>query len=75
MKDIIYHIRIKKEYAGEALEKLIRDEAIEMAVDSIPDWQQKETLKRLKEMKEDTLSVVSEDDFFEALYKGKDTDV
>lgn len=75
MEDIIYHIRIKKAYAGEALEKLIRDEAIEMAADSIPDWQQKETLKRLKEMKEDPLSVVSEDDFFEALYKGKDTDV
>lgn len=75
MEDIIYHIRIKKAYAGEALEKLIRDEAIEMAVDSIPGWQQKETLTRLKEMKEDPLSVVSEDDFFDSLYKGKDTDV
>ena len=75
MSDIIYHIRIKKAYAGEALEKLIQDEAIEMATDSIPDWQQKETLTRLKEMKENPLSVVSEDNFFEALFNGKDTDV
>lgn len=75
MEDIIYHIRIKKAYAGGAHEKLIRDEAIEMAVDSIPDWQQKETLTRLIEMKEEPLSVVSEDDFFDSLYKGKDTDV
>jgi hypothetical protein len=75
MADIIYHIRIKKAYAGEALKKLIRDEAIEMAVDSIPGWQKKETLARLKEMKENPLSVVSKDDFFESLYNGKDTDV
>lgn len=75
MDDKIYHIRIKKAYAGEALEKLIREEAIEMAVDSIPDWQRKESTSRLKEMKEDPLSIVSEEDFFEALYKGKDTDV
>lgn len=75
MKDIIYHIRIKKAYAGDALEKLIQDEAIEVAADTVPDWQKKETMKRLKEMKENPSSVVSEEEFFGTLYKGSDSEV
>lgn len=67
MSDSIYHIRIKKEYASAILEDLKQVDAIEIIEEPIPEWQKKESLKRLQEMKENPSSSISEEDFLKAL--------
>ncbi len=67
MKTSSYHIRIKKEYASAIIEDLQLVDAIEILEDTLPAWQKKETIKRLKEMKTNSSSVLSECDFFKAL--------
>ena len=46
----VYYIKIKKEYASAVIEDLQQADAIEIVTDTIPEWQQKETLRRLQEM-------------------------
>ena len=67
MSDFIYHIRIKKEYASSLLEDLQQTDAIEIIENDISEWQKKESLARLAEMKADPDSTISEEDFFNAL--------
>jgi len=67
MSDSIYHIKIKKEYASAILENLKQVDAIEIIEEPIPEWQKKESLKRLQEMKENPSSSISEEDFLKAL--------
>lgn len=64
MSDTIYHIKIKKEYASTILEDLQQIEAIEIIEREIPKWQQKESLRRLNDLKSGTVSGISEEDFF-----------
>ena len=67
MADQIYHIKIKKDYASALLEDLRQVDAIEIIAEPIPEWQKKETLKRLAEMKADPSSTLSEDEFLKAM--------
>lgn len=64
MSDTIYHIKIKKEYASTILEDLQQIEAIEIIEGEIPKWQQKESLRRLNELKSGIATGISEEDFF-----------
>jgi Mg/Co/Ni transporter MgtE len=66
MSETTYHIKIKKEYASAILEDLQQVEAIEI-VEDIPEWQQREVLKRLAAMKLDTSSTITEEAFFKSL--------
>ena len=70
MSEPIYHIKIKKEYASAILEDLKQVDAIEIIEEPIPEWQKKESLKRLQEMKENPSSSISEEDFLKALDEG-----
>lgn len=67
MSEPIYHIKIKKEYASAVIEDLKQADAIEIVEESIPEWQKKESLKRLEEMKNNPSTVISEEDFFKEL--------
>ena len=67
MENFSYYIRIKKEYACAIIEDLQLVEAIEILEDTIPEWQKEETLKRLKEMRANSSSVLSEEDFFKSV--------
>ncbi|MFT4153243.1 hypothetical protein [Parafilimonas sp.] len=69
MADSIYHIKIKKEYASAIIEDLKQVDAIEIFEEPIADWQKKESLKRLKEMKQDPSTAISEEAFFNAIEK------
>jgi len=69
MSESIYHIKIKKEYASAIIEDLKQADAIEIVEEPIPEWQKKESLKRLEEMKQNPSSAISEEDFFKALKK------
>lgn len=66
MPDTTYHIKIKKEYASAILEDLQQVEAIEI-VEDIPEWQQREALKRLALMKHDTSNTITGKAFFKLL--------
>ena len=67
MSDATYTIRIKKEYASAIIEDLKQVDAIEIVEVPVPEWQQKETLKRLSEMKANPSSAISEEAFLKAL--------
>jgi hypothetical protein len=67
MSNSIYHIKIKKEYASAILEDLKQVDAIEIIEEPISEWQKKESLKRLEEMKQNPSSVISDEDFLNAL--------
>lgn len=67
MADSIYHIKIKKEYACAIIEDLKQADAIEIVEEPIPEWQKKESLKRLEAMKQNPSSSISEENFFKAL--------
>ena len=67
MTDLIYHIKIKKEYASAIIEDLKQVDAIEIVEEPTPDWQKKESLKRLEEMKKDPSAAISEEAFFKAI--------
>ena len=67
MSEPIYHIKIKKEYASAVIEDLKQADAIEIVEEPIPEWQKKESLKRLEEMKQNPSTAISEKDFFKAL--------
>lgn len=69
MGDPIYHIKIKKEYASAIIEDLKQVDAIEIIEEPIPEWQKKESIKRLSEMKNNPSSAISEEDFFKELDK------
>lgn len=64
--DKIYHIRIKKEYANDAMIRLQQEDAIEILED-VAEWQKKESLKRLEEYKSHPDNVVSEDEMLSLL--------
>lgn len=66
MSEVTYHIKIKKEYASSVIEDLQQVDAIEI-VEEIPEWQKKESLKRLAEMKNNPSSAIKEEDFFKAI--------
>ena len=66
MSDVTYHIKIKKEYASSVIEDLQQVDAIEI-VEEIPEWQKKEALKRLEEMKNNPSKSIKEEDFFKDL--------
>jgi Mg/Co/Ni transporter MgtE len=68
MSDTTYHIKIKKEYASSIIEDLQQVDAIEI-IEEIPEWQKKESLKRLAEMKDSPSEVIKEDDLFKILEK------
>lgn len=63
MQEREYHIRIKKDYAEDALLKLQQDDAIEIII-NIPESQKEETLKRLEAYKNNPENVVSEDEMY-----------
>ena len=67
MSEPIYHIKIKKEYASAVIEDLKQADAIEIVEEPIPEWQKKESIKRLEEMKQNPSTATSEEDFFKAL--------
>ena len=67
MSDTTYTIRIKKEYASAIIEDLRQVDAIEIVEEPVPEWQKEESLKRLSEMKENSSSALSEEEFFKAL--------
>ena len=67
MSNTVYTIKIKKEYASAIIEDLKQVDAIEIVEEPVADWQQKETLKRLTEMKNNPSSTLSEEAFFKAL--------
>jgi predicted transcriptional regulator len=67
MDDLIYHIKIKKEYASSIIEDLQQVDAIEIMEEIIPEWQKQESLKRLAEMIDNPGSVIEEDRFFDTL--------
>ena len=69
MSETTYTIKIKKEYASAILEDLKQVDAIEIIEEPIPEWQKKESLKRLAEMKANPGSQISEEDFFKSLNK------
>lgn len=66
MTDKIYHVRIKKEYANDAMVKLQQEDAIEILAD-VPEWQKKETLKRLEAYKNNPENIVSEEEILSIL--------
>ena len=66
MSDIIYTIKIKKEYASAIIEDLKQVDAIEIVEEPIADWQQTETLNRLAAMNSNPASGLSEETFFKA---------
>jgi Mg/Co/Ni transporter MgtE len=66
MSDTTYHIKIKKEYVSAILEDLKQVEAIEI-VEDIPEWQQREALKRLAAMKLNPSNILTEEVFFKSL--------
>jgi len=72
MADSIYHIKIKKDYASAVIEDLKQADAIEIVEEPIPEWQKKESLKRLEEMKQNPSFAISEDDFFKAFEEPND---
>lgn len=67
MTDPIYHIKIKKEYASAIIEDLKQVDAIEIVEEPTPDWQKKESIKRLEEMKQNPSTTISEEEFFKAI--------
>ena len=67
MPDTTYTIKIKKKYASAIIEDLKQVDAIEIVEDPIPEWQKEESIKRLAEMKNNSSSALSEDEFFRAL--------
>jgi len=67
MEEPVYHIKIKKEYASAIIEDLQQVEAIEIMEEPVPDWQKKESLKRLADMKANPTASMSEEDFLKAL--------
>lgn len=70
MSDTIYHIKIKKEYASAVLEDLNLMEAIEIVEgDTIPEWQQQETLRRLAEFESNPSSGIPMEEAFALLEK------
>ena len=66
MTDKIYHVRIKKEYANDAMAKLQQEDAIEILAE-VPEWQKKETLKRLEAYKNNPENIVSEEEILSML--------
>ena len=67
MSDTTYHVKIKREYASAILENLLQADAIEIIEDVVPVWQQEETLKRLQQMKENSVEAVSHEDFLKTI--------
>jgi len=67
MSDTTYTIKIKKEYALAIIEDLKQVDAIEIMEEPVPEWQKAESLKRLSEMKANSSSAISEEEFFKAL--------
>ncbi len=67
MSDTTYTIKIKKEYASAILEDLKQVDAIEIMEEPVAEWQKEESLKRLAEMKANTLSALSEEECLKAL--------
>jgi hypothetical protein len=67
MENQIYHIKIKKEYASALIEDLRRVDAIEIIEEPIPEWQKKETVRRLAEMKDNPSLSLSEEEFLGAM--------
>lgn len=67
MENEMYYIRIKKEYASAIIEDLQQADAIEILENPVPEWQKKETMNRLAEMKANPSSAISKQDFFNKL--------
>ena len=67
MTNQFYHIKIKKEYASALIEDLRQVDAIEIIEDPVPEWQKKETLKRLAAMKANPSATINEQDFLKAM--------
>ena len=67
METVTYQLTIKKEYASAILEDLRLNDAIEFMPESIPQWQQAETLRRLQKMKDNPLTMMDSDTFFNSI--------
>jgi L-alanine-DL-glutamate epimerase-like enolase superfamily enzyme len=67
MENPVYHIRIKKEYASALIEDLQQVDAIEILEEPIPEWQKKEALRRLEELKKNPSSAIDEQSFLDSL--------
>ena len=67
MEQVTYQLTIKKEYASAILEDLRLNDAIEFMPESIPLWQQTETLKRLQKMKDNPSTMMDSDTFFNSI--------
>ena len=63
MEEIFYTLTIKKEYAIPILKKLILDQAIEVYIDEIPDWQKEETLQGIEQINLDPSTMLSSEEF------------
>ncbi len=67
MREVTYHIKIKKEYASAVMEDLQQVNATEI-IEEISWMAKKESIKWLAEMKEFPSQAIKEDDLFYELY-------
>jgi MOSC domain-containing protein YiiM len=67
MENQVYRIKIKKEYASALIEDLRQADAIEILEEPTPEWQKKETIKRLADMKANPTSTMNEEAFLKAM--------
>lgn len=68
MDEIIINLTVKKEFAIPILKQLVLDEAITIYTDEIPEWQKKETLRRIKEIDSDPSKLISGEDFWATIH-------
>lgn len=69
----IYHIKVKAEHASNVLEDLLEKGEIEIIEeDDTPEWQKREVLRRLAELKVNPALAMSEEEFFAALDEDDD---
>ena len=69
MNNVVYQIAIKKEYAAAVIEDLKLMDAIEILEHPIPEWQQRETMKRMAAYEANPNSGISKEAFFNDLNK------
>ena len=65
--ELSYTLIIKKEYAIPLHKKVILDKAIEVFIDEIPEWQKKETLRRIEQINLDSYTMLSSEEFWDSI--------
>ena len=67
MGEVSYTLIIKEKYAIPLLRELILDNAIEIYSQEIPEWQKKETLRRIKEIDLNPSLLISSEGFWDSI--------